>query len=176
MKRVQISIFLFIFLIAAPASVFADLEVIVADESDLPFALSPSKFSNSSSKFSNSLSKFNNSLSKFSNSPSKFDNSPSKFDNSRSGNRRLLLAKEGSYFYIGYYVWGDDGLINFFSSGGKRLFYSPSETSALFGSENGEFCGTLAVLKDEKVLVLTEKGQLAFMKEGVSFSGGQPAS
>ena len=160
---------------AVPTTVIADLNVIVANESDFPFALSPSKFSNSPSKFSNSVSKFSNSPSKFSNSSSKFDNSPSKFDNGKSGNRHLLLEKEGSYFYIGYYVWGDDGLINFFSSDGKRLFYSPSETDALFGGEDGEFCGALAVLNDENVLVPTEEGQLAFMKEGV-FLSIQPAS
>ena len=161
---------LIVLLIAAPISAFANLKVIIARESDLPFELSPSKFSNSPSKFSNSISKFSNSPSKFSNSPSKFDNSPSKFDNGSSGNRRLLLEQGGSYFYIGYYVWGDEGLINFFSSKGKRLFYSPPETDALFNGEDGEFCGTLATLKNEKVLVLTEKGQLAFMREGVSLS------
>ena len=161
---------LIVLLIAAPVSAFADLKVIIARESDLPFELSPSKFSNSPSKFSNSISKFSNSPSKFSNLPSKFNNSPSKFDNGRSGNRRLLLEQGGSYFYIGYYVWGDEGLINFFSSKGKRLFYSPSETDALFGGEDGEFCGTLATLREQKVLVLTEKGQLAFMKEGIPLS------
>jgi hypothetical protein len=175
MRSLPLSILILVFLIASPALVFADLKIIVADESDLPFALSPLRFSNSPSKFSNSVSKFSNSPSKFSNSPSKFDNNPSNIDNSQSGNRRLLLEKKGSFFYIGYYVWGDDGLINFFSSNGKRLFYSPSETDALFCSEDGEFCGTLAVLKDEKVLVLTEKGQLAFMQEEFSLSG-QPAS
>ncbi len=165
------TIFVFLVsLIAAPVSVFADLKVIIAKEWELPFELSPSKFSNSPSKFSNSVSKFSNSPSKFSNSPSKFDNSPSKFDNGKSGNRRLLLGQGGSYFYIGYYVWGDDGLINVFSSEGKRLFYSPSETDALFGGEDGEFCGTLATFRGEKVLVLTEKGQLAFMKEGIPLS------
>lgn len=175
MIRHQISILFLVLSIVAPATVFADLKVIVAKESDLPFELSPSKFSNSPSKFSNSASKFSNSPSKFSNSPSKFDNSSSKFDNGKNGKRRLLLEKEGSYFYIGYYVWGEVGLINFFSSNGKRMFYSPSETDALFGGEDGEFCGTLATLKGEKVLVLTEKGQLAFMKKGISLSS-QPAS
>lgn len=175
MKKLPISVLFLVLLIASPVTAFADLKVITAKESDLPFELSPSKFSNSPSKFSNSVSKFSNSPSKFSNSPSKFDNSPSKFDNGPSGNRRLLLEKEGSYFCIGYYVWGDDGLINFFSSNGERLFYSPAETDALFGGEDGEFCGTLATLKDEKVLVLTEKGQLAFVKEGISLSS-QPAA
>ena len=170
MNILPINILFLVLLLAAPVSVIADLKVIIAKESDLPFALSPSKFSNSASKFSNSVSKFSNSPSKFSNSPSKFDNSSSKFDNGKSGDRRLLLEQEVSYFYIGYYVWGDDGLINFFSSKGKRLFYSPSETDALFDGKNGKFCGTLATLKAEKVLVLTEKGQLAFMTEGISLS------
>lgn len=174
MNKLPIIVLFVVLLVSAPITVFADLKVITAKESDLPFQLSPSKFSNSTSKFSNSVSKFSNSPSKFSNSPSKFDNSPSKFENGKSGNRRLLLEQEGDYFYIGYYVWGDDGLMNFFSSNGTRMFYSPSDTDALFGGENGEFCGTLATLKSEKVLVLTEKGQLAFMKEGVSLSG-QPA-
>jgi len=174
MTNFPICILLMALLTAFPVMVFADLKVIIANESSLPFDLSPSKFSNSPSKFSNSVSKFSNSPSKFSNSPSKFDNSPSKFDNGKSGNRRLLLEKDGSYFYIGYYVWGEDGLTNFFSSNGKRLFYSPSETDALFEGEDGEFCGTMATFKDEKVLILTEKGQLAFLKEGISLSS-QPA-
>jgi len=174
-KKITLNILIIAVFISIPATSSADLNVILANESDLPFDLSPSKFNNSPSKFSNSISKFSNSPSKFSNSPSKFDNSPSKFDNSQRGNRRLLFEKEGSYFYIGYYVWGEDGLINLFSSNGGRLFYSPSETDAIFGGEDGEFCGTLATLNGDKVLVLTEKGQLALMKEGISLSS-QPTS
>ncbi len=173
MNKLPTIFILLALLIAVPVSAFADLKVVLAKASDLPFELSPSKFTNSPSKFSNSVSKFSNSPSKFSNSPSKFDNSSSKFDNGRSGNRRLLLEQDGSYSYIGYYVWGDDSLINFFSSNGKRLFYSPSETDALFGGEDGEFSGTLATLKEEKVLVLTEKGQLAFIKEEIPLSTQQ---
>lgn len=173
MKKLPTIFVLLGFLIAVPIPAIADLKVVLAKESELPFELSPLKFSNAPSKFSNSVSKFSNSPSKFANSPSKFDNSPSKFDNSTSGSRRILLEQGGNYIYIGYYVWGDDGLINFFSSNGKRLFYSPSETDALFGGEDGEFCGILAILKEEKVLMLTEKGQLAFMKEEIPLSTQQ---
>jgi len=172
MNKYTTIIALVVLLLASPVYVFADPEVVIVKESELPFELSPSKFSNSPSKFSNSVSKFSNSPSKFSNSPSKFDNSPSKFANGESGDRRLLLEQGGTYFYVGYYVWGDDGLINFFSPKGVRLFYSPSETDAVFGGENGEFCGTLATFKGAKVLVLTEKGQLAFMSEGINISNG----
>ena len=148
----------------------ADLEVILAEESDLPYALSPSKYSNSSSKYSNSISKYSNSGSKYSNSGSKYDNSPSKYSNSKSGDQRLLLKKAENYFYIGYYVWGDEGLINYFSSGGDRLFYSPPETDAIFDGEDGEFSGAFGSIKKKKVLIVTEKGQLALVKSGVTLS------
>ncbi|EKA6050248.1 hypothetical protein OLZ68_002118 [Vibrio vulnificus] len=156
-------------------SAFADLEVILANESDLPYALSPSKYSNSSSNYSNSISKYSNSGSKYSNSSSKYDNSPSKYSNGKSGNQRLLLKKDGSYFYIGYYVWGDDGLINFFSSSGERLFYSPPETDAVFDGDKGEFAGTIATQKDSKILAVTEKGQVALVKSGVSLTQSSSA-
>ncbi len=159
-------------LLAFSSSALADLEVILASESDLPYALSPSKYSNSSSKYSNSISKYSNSGSKYSNSSSKYDNSPSKYSNSKSGNQRLLLKNDGNYFYIGYYVWGDEGLINFFTSSGDRVFYSPPETDAIFDGEKGEFAGSIATLKDTKVLVVTEKGQLALVKSGVTLTQG----
>lgn len=151
-------------------SASADLEIIIAKESDLPFQLSPSKFDNSPSKFDNSISKFSNSASKFSNSPSKFENSPSKFENSKSGNRRLLLNKSGKHYYVGYYVWGDDRVMNFFSSKGTRLFYSPSNTGAIFDGDSGEFCGTLANIKDKDVLVITDNGQITLAKDGISLT------
>ena len=151
-----------------PAISHADLEMILTSESELTYSLSPSKYSNSPSKYSNSISKYSNSESKYSNSSSKYANSPSKTSNGKSGNKRLLMKKDNGYLYIGYYVWGDENIINFFSSEGKRLFYSPSGTDAIFDGDNGEFCGSLATLKDKKVLAVTEKGQLALVKSGVS--------
>jgi len=47
------------------------------------------------------------------------------------------------------------------------MFYAPSGSDALFGSENGEFCGALATANNKTVLMLTEKGQSAFKKEGI---------
>ena len=167
--------FLIVPLLLLSRTASADIEAILAAESDLPYSLSPSKYSNSSSKYSNSISKYSNSSSKYSNSSSKYDNSPSKYSNSKSGNQRLLIKKGERYFYIGYYVWGDEGLINFFSSNGERLFYSPPETDAIFDGENGEFSGSLASLKDTNVLIVTEKGQLALVKSGVSLHGQSQA-
>ncbi len=152
--------------------VLTDLEVRIAKESELQelelsFSLSTTNFANDPSNLRNDPSNLRNSLSNFSNSPSNFKNSPSEYPNGKSGNRRLLLEQGKSYLYVGYYAPGEEGLINIFSSKGKRLFYSPSR-AALFGSEDGEFCGTLTTTFDgENVLVLTEKGQLAFMQEGI---------
>jgi hypothetical protein len=163
-------IILLLLILIASFSASADLEIIVAKESELPFQLSPSKFDNSQSKFDNSVSKFSNSPSKFSNSPSKFENSPSKFENGKTGERRLLLNQSGKHYYVGYYVWGDDGIMNFFSSKGTRLFYSPSSTGAIFDGESGDFSGSLAIIKNKDVLVITDKGQIAFAKDGVSLT------
>jgi hypothetical protein len=170
MKK-SLKIFLFFAsLTALPVQAIADLKVILANESDLPYELSPLNYSNSPSNFINSVSNYRNSQSKYSNSPSKYDNSPAKYDNSKNGNRRLLINQGEAYFFIGYYVEGDEGLINIFSPKGERLFYSPSETDAIFCGEDGEFCGAIGVLREEKVLVLTEKGQLSFMKEEIPLS------
>lgn len=164
-KNISLTIVIFFSSIAR-----ADLEIILAEESSLPYALSGSKYSNSSSKYSNSISKYSNSGSKYSNSSSKYDNSPSKYENGKSGSQRLLLKKGSKHFYVGYYVWGDEGLRNYYSSSGDRLFYSPPETDAIFDGEKGEFSGTIATLKDVNVLAVTEKGQIAFAKSGVSLS------
>lgn len=151
-------------------SAFADFEVILGKESELPFDLSPSKFDNSASKFDNSISKFSNSSSKFSNSPSKFDNNPSKYENGKNGERKLLIKKSGKYYFIGYYVLGEEGVVNFFSPNGSRLFYTPPGTGALFDGNNGKFCGTLAKINGDDVLFITENGQIAFSNDGISLS------
>lgn len=167
MKRI-IKCLVFCCIALSSHSANADLEVIFAKEAEMPFALSLTKLSNSPSKFNNSINKFSNSASNFSNSPSKFDNSPSKQDNGKSGKNRLLIKKLGSYDYIGYYVWNGEGVMNFFSPKGTRLFYSPADTDAVFDGSDGKYCGTLARIENEDVLVITESGQIAFTKEGIS--------
>lgn len=168
-KYLKNLIAIYIFLLLSPVA-WADLVVITANEADLPYSLSSSKYANSSSKYSNSISKYSNSSSKYSNSSSKYKNSPSNYKNGESGDRRLLIGESGSYFYIGYYVMNDDGVINYFSPNGERLFYTPPETGALFHGERGHFCGTLATLNDELVLVLTEKGQMTFLEKEIAIT------
>jgi hypothetical protein len=167
MKKL-IAIYVFLaFLIAAPGAVFADLKVQVAKESELPFALSPQNPINSPGNSNNSINNSINSESNPDNSSSNSENSPSKTENGMTGNRRLLFEKDGTYYFIGYLVLGENRLINFFSPFGKRVFYAPSGSNALFGSADGEFCGALATANNKTVLMLTEQGQLAIKKAGI---------
>lgn len=168
MKKL-ITVYAFIaLLIAAPGPVFADLKVQVAKESELPFELSPQNPVNSPGDPNNSINTPGNSASNPDNSSSNPENSPSKAENGMAGNRRLLFEKDGAYYFIGYFVLNENRLINFFSPYGDRIFYAPSGSDALFGSEDGEFCGALATANNKTVLMLTEKGELAFKKKGIT--------
>ncbi len=133
--------------------VYADIKIILIDDSGLPYSLSPSKYSNSPSKYSNSPSKYSNSESKYSNSPSKYSNSPSKYSNGPSGKNRLLADNNR---YVGYYVFTDDDIINFFNSDGERIAFNPNldETESLFHSSKSKWCGTFGSNGGERVLGL----------------------
>jgi|GEM_PF-1951290 len=168
MKKL-ITVYAFVaLLIATPGPVFADLKVQVAKESELPFKLSPQNPVNSPGDPNNSINTPGNSASNPDNSLSNPENSPSKTENGMAGNRRLLFEKDGAFYFIGYFVLNENRLINFFSPYGDRIFFAPSGSDALFGSENGEFCGALATANNKTVLMLTEKGELAFKKKGVT--------
>jgi len=167
MKKLITVYAFFALLIAAPWPVFADLKVQVAKESELPFSLSPQNPVNSPTDSNNSINNPSNSASNPDNSSSNPENSPAKTENGMTGNRRLLFEKDGSYYFIGYFVLSENRLINFFSPYGKRMFYALSGSVALFGSETGEFCGALATANNKTVLMLTEQGQLALKEEGV---------
>ena len=143
----------------------ADMIVSYANESELPYNLSSSNYPNSPSKYSNSASNYSNSSLNYLNSSARYENSFLNYKNGRNGDRRLLREESGTYHYIGYYVRNDDGLINFFSSKGDRLFYSPPGTGAIFHSEKGDYCGTLATLNDKSVLVISEKGQIVLLEK-----------
>jgi hypothetical protein len=167
MKKLMTAYAFFALLLAATGLVFADVKVQVTKESELPFSLSPKNPVNSPDNSNNSINNSANSASNPNNSSANPENSPSKTENGMTGNRRLLFDKDEIHYFIGYFVLGENRLINFFSPYGKRMFYAPSGSDALYGSENGEFCGTLATANNKTVLMLTEKGQLAFKKEGI---------
>jgi hypothetical protein len=167
MKKLIAICSLLTLLIAYPGAVLADLRVQLAKESELPGSLSPQNPVNTPGNSNNSIDNPANSASNPDNSASNPENSPSKTENGMTGNRRLLFEKDGIYYFIGYFVLTDNRLINFFSPYGKRLFYTPSVSDALFGSEDGEFCGALSTVNGKTILMLTEKGQAGFKKAGI---------
>ena len=85
-------------------------------------------------------------------------NSPGYVYNGVSGNKRLLLNTSSGLSRVGYYVITDDGLINFFSVKGKRMFYSPKDTPAIFQDSTGKFSGVIAPADNEYKLLLNNNG------------------
>lgn len=132
----------------------ADLNIKLTSEGSLPYDYSPSKYDNSPSKYENSLSNYNNSGSNYDNSESNYDNSSSNYDNGINGSRRLILNNQ----FYGYYVFSKSGVTNFYSSSGKRMFYNPKNTVAIFSGDSGEFSGVMATSNGEYSLFLTEYG------------------
>jgi len=167
MKTLITTYLILAFLLAAPGLVSADLKVQVAKESELPVSISPQNPINSPSNSNNAIDNPSNSASNPINSPSNPENSPSKTENGVDGNRRMLFEKDGVHYFVGYFVQAENNLLNFFSPYEKRIFYTPSGSSALFESDNGEFCGALATVNGKTVIILTEKGQSALEKEGI---------
>jgi len=142
----------------AAGSALADLPVFQIDESSLPYNLSPSNYDNSPSNYGNSISNYDNSPSNYDNSESNYSNSASNYENSRNGSRRLIFKDGGSLKFSGYYVSASNGVTNFFSPSGKRMFYNPKKGRGIFGGRDGTFCGVLARVDGEFSLALTERG------------------
>ncbi|WP_426259715.1 hypothetical protein, partial [Shigella flexneri] len=85
-------------------------------------------------------------------------NSSSNYDNSRNGNRRLIYSANGSRTFAGYYVIANNGTTNFFSTSGKRMFYTPKGGRGVYGGKDGSFCGALVVINGQFSLALTDNG------------------
>lgn len=132
---------------------WADIRAIIINENSLPYNLSPSNYDNSPSNYDNSSSNYDNSVSNYHNSPSNYDNSSSNYDNGSNGDRRIISEDNK---FLGYYVFGADGIINFYSAGGERVGYIPSggHTQSIF-SESG-WCGTMGEQQGRTVLGLTQ--------------------
>jgi len=136
----------------------ADLIVESFDRYSLPTQYSPSYLYNSPSYLYNSPSYLYNSPSYLYNSPSYLYNSPSYLYNGNTGDKRLLLNTNSGLSRVGYYVITDDGLINFFSVKGKRMFYSPKDTPAIFQDSTGKFSGVIAPVGNDYKLLLNNYG------------------
>lgn len=156
-KTIGITVLLLLISIASVCN--ADLLVTFVRESSLPYQFSPSNYENSPSNYDNSVSNYDNSPSNYDNSESNYDNSPSNYDNSANGGSSLVLKENGRAFRVGYYVRADNGVLNFFSTTGKRLFYNPENGVAVFHGKKGFFCGVLGRVDGKYKLALTEKGE-----------------
>lgn len=158
MRMVFASLIAFVLLL--PAVSKADILAVIIDPSSLPYDLGPNKYDNSPSKYDNSSSKYDNSESKYDNSPSKYANSASKYDN-RVGGDRNIFTEDGKV--IGYYVFGEGGIINFFNYNSRRVAYLPSggHTRSVFTEE--EWCGTLGEIRGELALGITQSCYYAFL-------------
>lgn len=132
----------------------ADVEVSFIDETKLPYEHSPRNYNNSPRNYDNSIRNYDNSSSNYDNSPKNYDNSSANYDNSRNGNHRIIYDRK----FFGYYTISSSGVINFYSPSGKRMFYNPKKSNAIFDAEQGEFSGVLGNVGGTMNLVLTKYG------------------
>ncbi|CSO14186.1 hypothetical protein A8J89_004604 [Shigella sonnei] len=135
--RDLLKVVLSLVLAMASGQALADLPIVLVDEARLPYDYSPSNYDIS---------------------PSNYDNSISNYDNSRNGNRRLIYSANGSRTFAGYYVIANNGTTNFFSTSGKRMFYTPKGGRGVYGGKDGSFCGALVVINGQFSLALTDNG------------------
>lgn len=87
-------------------------------------------------------------------SPNNYDNSPNNYDNSISGHNRLIYNSS----FVGYYVRTSNGVTNFYSPKGVRMFCNPPKTVAVFDGESGEFVGVIGNINNQLSLALTQYG------------------
>jgi hypothetical protein len=162
-QRLIYAIFFLAFFTISFIASAADLQIIAVNEASLPYDFSPSNYDNSASNYDNSVSNYDNSPSNYDNSESNYDNSSSNYDNGKNGERRLLYKDGNSWKFAGYYVLASNGVTNFYSPKGKRMFYNPQKGRAVFGGKDGKFCGVIARVKGELALALTEHGMKILM-------------
>lgn len=141
----------------------ADLLVAIVKESTLTYDSSKNNYDNSPSNYDNSISNYDNSSSNYNNSESNYNNSSSNYNNGANGNNCLILKDAGKSYHVGYYVRADNGVLNFFSNKGKRLFYNTGKSIGVFEGNKGFFCGTLGRTNGNYQLTLTEIGEQVLM-------------
>lgn len=141
----------------------ADMPIVYIPESNLPYEFSPANYDNSPANYDNSLANYENSEANYANSSANYDNSPANYDNGLGGSRRLYYLPDNIHMtWAGYFVVRDNDYVNFFSPGGRRMFYSPAGHTGVFSAEDGSFCGVIAKFKGTVSLVLTSHGTEVF--------------
>lgn len=130
---------LVIALMSAPEASVADILTVIIDPSALPYEISPSKYENS---------------------PSKYENSPSNYANRVGGGRNLVTEDNKA---LGYYVFGEGGIINFYNYNSRRVAYLPAggHTQSVF--TDGDWCGTIGEIRGELVLGISQSCYYAFL-------------
>ena len=129
------------------------MRVFVIDGSSLPYDLNESNYQNSPGNYENSSGNYENSVGNYSNSPGNYKNSRGNYENGMSGSRRLITERNE---FLGYYVYSDHGVLNFYNASGKRIAFMPKggHTTSVFGER--EWCGTVGEDGGELVLGLTQ--------------------
>ncbi len=99
----------------------------------------------------------------YQNSSENYSNSPANYENSSSGKRRLITSDK---VVIGYYVFAEHGVINFYNSGG-RVAYMPGsgKTQSIFLSNGSGWCATIGSLNGKSVIGMTEGCILRFVAD-----------
>lgn len=145
-----------------PKQAYADILMLVIDEKLLPYNLNPDKYDNSPDKYDNSSSKYENSSDNYENSSSKYENSPAKFENGISGNRRIISEENE---FLGYYVYNDKGILNFYNKSGVRVAFMPAggQTPSVFMED--AWCGTLGTKDGNTVIGVSVKCYYNFILE-----------
>lgn len=135
-----------------------DMQLVVVTQAQLPKDFQPSKYDNSPRNYDNSLKNYENSPDNFDNSDTNPDNSVTLPENGPRGNRRLVFKDGDDVIFLGYYIRTRSGVTNIYAPIGKRMFYNPKKSRAVFGADDGEFYGAMALKDGQVSLVLTEEG------------------
>lgn len=141
----------------------ADIRVILIDRNDAPYSLGPTNYDNSPANYDNSATNYDNSATNYDNSRTNYDNSSTNYDNGPSSDRSVIGP---SGVRVGYYVFSDKGVLNFYNSR-DRVAFMPSggHTQSVFASTGNTWCGTIANINGEPVLALTRNCYLQFIMD-----------
>lgn len=139
----------------------ADILAIQIDPDSLPYDLSPNTYDNRATTYENRSTTYENRETTYENRGSTYENRPSTYGNGKNGDRRVVSEDRE---YLGYYVFSENGVVNFFSESGDRVAYMPAggHTQSVFLSDGG-WCGTIGKQGRSRVLGLSRNCMLRFL-------------
>ena len=125
--------------VAVPAAARADAALFVVEPSQMPFDLGPGAPANQPARQSNAPYAAGNSAGAPGNGSSIYANAPDNPANGPDGGRAILADGE----VVGYYT-RNGGVLNLFTSAGRRVAYRPARGTKSLFSTGGQWCGTVA--------------------------------